>query len=76
MLTTGSVPALFGDDERESITGQLRDEAVAIGYPPTRESIWQYFIQKAASNLHIVLCMSPVSNNFIYTDYHISYYQG
>ncbi|CAH8588474.1 Dynein heavy chain 10, axonemal [Schistosoma haematobium] len=62
ILTTGSVPALFGDDERESITGQLRDEAVAIGYPPTRESIWQYFIQKAASNLHIVLCMSPVGD--------------
>nr|CAH8856482.1 unnamed protein product [Trichobilharzia regenti] len=62
MLTTGSVPALFTDDERESITGQLRDEAVAAGCAPTRESIWQYFIQKSASNLHIVLCMSPVGD--------------
>ncbi|KAH8871924.1 Dynein heavy chain 10, axonemal [Schistosoma japonicum] len=62
MLTTGSVPALFGDDERESITSQLYNEAAADGYAPTRESIWQYFIQKAASNLHIVLCMSPVGD--------------
>ncbi|CAH8518373.1 unnamed protein product [Schistosoma turkestanicum] len=62
MLTTGSVPALFGDDERESVIGQLRDEATAAGCPPSRESIWQYFIQKAASNLHIVLCMSPVGD--------------
>ncbi|CAH8587314.1 unnamed protein product [Heterobilharzia americana] len=62
MLTTGSVPALFADDERESITGQLRDESVAAGFAPTRESIWQYFIQRCASNLHIILCMSPVGD--------------
>jgi hypothetical protein len=28
--------------------------------PPARESIWQYFVSKCASNLHIVLAMSPV----------------
>ncbi|TPP59989.1 Dynein heavy chain 10 axonemal [Fasciola gigantica] len=62
LLTSGSVPALFADDERESIVAELRDEAVASGYATARESVWQYFIQKASGNLHMVLCMSPVGD--------------
>lgn len=60
MLTSGMVPALFADDEKESIIGQVRDEANKAGVPPARESIWQYFVNKCADNLHIVLAMSPV----------------
>ncbi|XP_033627732.1 dynein heavy chain 10, axonemal-like [Asterias rubens] len=60
MLTSGMVPALFPDDEKEAIVGQMRTEATKAGCPPTRESIWQYFINKCANNLHIVLAMSPV----------------
>lgn len=97
------VPALFPDDEKEGIIGQViidwlkyswtdshlnwtrvlvgnffwawrsrpnfyflslllqvRDEANKAGVPPARESIWQYFVNKCANNLHIVLAMSPV----------------
>ena len=50
----------FTDDEKEAIVGQMRTEATKAGCPPTRESIWQYFINKCANNLHIVLAMSPV----------------
>lgn len=32
------------------------------GRQPTRESVWSYFVQKCANNLHIVLCMSPVGD--------------
>ncbi|XP_071826175.1 dynein axonemal heavy chain 10-like isoform X2 [Apostichopus japonicus] len=60
MLTSGMVPALFADDEKENIVGQMRDEATKQGIPPTREAIWQYFISKCTNNLHIVLAMSPV----------------
>ncbi|CAH3028713.1 unnamed protein product, partial [Porites evermanni] len=60
MLTSGMVPALFPDDEKEGIIGQVRDEANKAGVPPARESIWQYFVNKCANNLHIVLAMSPV----------------
>ena len=38
----------------------MRDEANKAGVPPARESIWQYFVNKCADNLHIVLAMSPV----------------
>ena len=42
------------------ISPQVRDEANKAGVPPARESIWQYFVNKCANNLHIVLAMSPV----------------
>ncbi|EDV22455.1 uncharacterized protein TRIADDRAFT_50643 [Trichoplax adhaerens] len=62
MLTSGMVPALFAEDERETIIGQMRDEAFSAGYPPAKESVWQYFINKCANNLHIILSMSPVGD--------------
>ena len=43
----------------QSFCVQVRDEATKAGRRPTRESVWSYFVAKCASNLHIVLCMSP-----------------
>ncbi|GCC21332.1 hypothetical protein chiPu_0019801, partial [Chiloscyllium punctatum] len=55
MLTSGIVPALFPDEEKEPILGQIRDEAMKAGASPAKESIWQYFVNKSANNLHIVM---------------------
>ncbi|XP_078523750.1 dynein axonemal heavy chain 10 isoform X2 [Lissotriton helveticus] len=60
MLTSGMVPALFPDEDKENILGQVRDEAVKHGVGPAKESVWQFFVNKSANNLHIVLGMSPV----------------
>lgn len=54
------VPALFLDDEKESVLGQIRDEAMKMGAGPCKDGVWQYFVNKSANNLHIVLGMSPV----------------
>ncbi|XP_036382121.1 dynein heavy chain 10, axonemal [Megalops cyprinoides] len=62
MLTSGMVPALFPDDEKESVLNQVRDEAMKMGAGPSKESVWQYFVNKSANNLHIVLGMSPVGD--------------
>ncbi|XP_069727356.1 dynein axonemal heavy chain 10 [Phaenicophaeus curvirostris] len=63
MLTSGMVPALFPDDEKDAILSQIGDEATKAGMSPAKESIWQYFVNKCASNLHIVLGMSPVGDS-------------
>ncbi|XP_006894689.1 PREDICTED: dynein heavy chain 10, axonemal [Elephantulus edwardii] len=60
MLTSGMVPALFPEDEKESILGQIGPEALKHGMGPAKESVWQYFVNKSANKLHIVLGMSPV----------------
>ena len=41
---------------------QVREEAIKSGLPPTKESVWSYFIQKSINNMHIVLAMSPVGD--------------
>uniref|UniRef100_A0A8C3NCR8 Dynein-1, subspecies f n=1 Tax=Geospiza parvula TaxID=87175 RepID=A0A8C3NCR8_GEOPR len=63
MLTSGMVPALYADDEKDTILTQIGDEAAKAGMGPAKESIWQYFVSKCASNLHIVLGMSPVGED-------------
>ncbi|XP_050408300.1 dynein axonemal heavy chain 10 [Patella vulgata] len=62
MLTSGMVPALYADDEKEAIIGGIRDEALKNGAAHARESIWQYFVNKCANNLHVVMAMSPVGD--------------
>ncbi|CAF1153283.1 unnamed protein product [Adineta ricciae] len=62
MLTTGMVPALYADEEREGIISNIRDEAMKNGASPAKESIWQYFVTKCSVNLHVVLCMSPTGD--------------
>nr|KAJ3423035.1 Dynein heavy chain 10, axonemal [Polyrhizophydium stewartii] len=59
MLTTGMVPALYADDEKDPVLSLVRDEVVKLGLMQTREVMWQYFVNKCSDNLHIVLCMSP-----------------
>ena len=60
MLTSGMVPALYADEEKESIIGVIREEAIGAGLPPTREALWHYFVNKCSNNLHVVMAMTPV----------------
>lgn len=57
------VPALFADDEKDAILSQIGDEAIKAGVNPAKQSVWQYFVNKCTSNLHIVLGMSPVGDS-------------
>jgi len=62
MLTSGMVPALFADDEKENLISSVRDEAAKAGLPPTREALWQFFVSKCSNNLHVVMAMTPVGD--------------
>ncbi|XP_044777260.1 dynein axonemal heavy chain 10 isoform X1 [Neomonachus schauinslandi] len=62
MLTSGIVPALFPEEEKETILSQIGPEALKQGTGLAKESVWQYFVNKSANNLHIVLGMSPVGD--------------
>jgi len=60
MLTSGMVPALFDDGERDTMGGSCRDEMTKAGLDDSKEACWNYFVNKCRANLHIVLAMSPV----------------
>ncbi|GET87016.1 dynein heavy chain, putative [Leishmania tarentolae] len=66
MLSSGNVPELFNQDEREGIIASLTNEVKASGVADysNPDVCWEHFIHKVRSNLHIILCFSPVSKNF------------
>jgi dynein heavy chain len=59
MLTTGMVPALYEPDEMDALINGVRKEAIAAGVAATPGNLWNYYVNKARNNLHIVLAMSP-----------------
>ena len=60
MLTSGMVPALYADDEKDAIIRSVRDEVTKLGLLDTKEGCWSFFCERCKENLHIVLAMSPV----------------
>jgi dynein heavy chain len=59
MLTTGMVPALYAQDEKDALQNTVRTEVKAAGLPETPDNLWNFYVDKCRNNLHIVLCMSP-----------------
>ncbi|KAH8295402.1 hypothetical protein KR018_010894 [Drosophila ironensis] len=62
ILTVGQVPALFADEDKDSIVNQVRKFAEEDGYSASKDSVWAYFLRTCAENLHVVLCMSPAGD--------------
>ena len=59
ILTTGLVPALFAQDEKDQLSNSVRDDVRAAGLDETPTIMWNFFVGKARDNLHVVLAMSP-----------------
>ena len=59
MLTTGMVPALYEKDEIDGLVNSVRTEVKEQGLVDSKEACWSYFVNKARTNMHIVLAMSP-----------------
>ena len=64
ILNTGEVPGMYPSDEKEAIMADMRSVCEELGLSPSKEMCWQTFIERVKSNLHIVLCMSPVGDAF------------
>ncbi|KAH7817501.1 dynein haevy chain 5, inner dynein arm 1 alpha [Monocercomonoides exilis] len=61
MLTSGMVPALYAEDEKDAIIRELSEEMTRFGLF-SRDECWNHFVNKCRNNLHIVLCMSPAGD--------------
>mmetsp|Transcript_25191 Transcript_25191/g.84661 ORF Transcript_25191/g.84661 Transcript_25191/m.84661 type:complete len:4540 (+) Transcript_25191:178-13797(+) len=59
MLTTGMVPALYEQDERDALCNSVRREVKEKGMVDTPDNLWKYYVSKCQNNLHIALAMSP-----------------
>ncbi|XP_041103970.1 dynein heavy chain 5, axonemal [Polyodon spathula] len=66
VLASGEVSNLFARDEVDEITQDLIS-VMKKEYPrrpPTAENLYDYFLSRVRSNLHVVLCFSPVGEKF------------
>ncbi|BES88501.1 dynein heavy chain [Nesidiocoris tenuis] len=66
ILSSGEVANLFTKEENDTMCNDLVLIMKKM-YPkrtPTLEKLYEFFIQQARKNLHIVLCFSPVSEKF------------
>lgn len=66
ILTSGEVANLFAKDEMIAISSDLRAQLKKFRPETidTIENLWQFFIDRVKSNLHVVLCFSPVGDKF------------
>ena len=65
ILNSGEVPNLWGTDDIEQINGVMRPLMQQQGIQQiTKPAIASFFTNRVRSNLHVVLCFSPVGDVF------------
>ncbi|KAL3909006.1 MAG: hypothetical protein SGPRY_009580, partial [Prymnesium sp.] len=64
ILSLGFPPDLFNDEDKDGIINAVRSEAKQAGVLDTRDTIFEFYINKVRSLLHVVCCMSPVGDKF------------
>lgn len=64
MLSVGEVANLFKAEEFEDIKTALEKAAAQKKIIQTTEAMFNFFMDRARSNLHICMCMSPIGNEF------------
>lgn len=62
ILTIGMVPALFPEEEKDGLIQPLDEEMRKANKPETKEYRWQYFVNRAREQIHIVMAMSPAGD--------------
>jgi len=60
ILNNGEVPNLYKDDEITLIFNTLKETAKL----ESKDAVYQYFVRNVRERLRIVLCFSPVGDNF------------
>ena len=61
-LSSGNIPDLFDLETKGDVINAIRNEVKAEGIVDTNQNVWEYFIDKVRSKLHIIFCMSPVGD--------------
>ncbi|KAK7102408.1 hypothetical protein V1264_020630 [Littorina saxatilis] len=64
ILSSGEVPSLYKPDEFEEVRTALSDDVKKAGIDDTAQSVFTFLIDRVRANLHVVLCMSPVGEDF------------
>lgn len=66
ILSSGEIANLFAKDEIDEVISEIEPamKKIAPKIVRTRDNCYDFFISRARSNLHIVLCFSPIGEKF------------
>ncbi|XP_058647833.1 dynein axonemal heavy chain 1 isoform X3 [Onychostoma macrolepis] len=64
ILNSGDVPNLYTSEEQERILTAMKPVVQDMGQQPTKANLMAAYIKRVRSNIHTVLCMSPVGEVF------------
>ena len=64
ILNTGDLPNLYAGDEEDRIINACRIECQKKRIVPTKNNIFNQYIIRVRNNLHMVICMSPLGDDF------------
>lgn len=58
------MPNLFPKDELAGVLDEVRAAAKKAGAGETGEALYAYFLERVRTNLHVILCLSPIGEAF------------
>ncbi|KAG7240353.1 hypothetical protein INR49_026924, partial [Caranx melampygus] len=64
ILNSGDVPNLYASDEQERILAAMKPVVMELGQQATKANLMAAYIRRVRSNIHNVLCMSPIGEVF------------
>nr|XP_054101684.1 dynein axonemal heavy chain 1 isoform X2 [Callithrix jacchus] len=64
ILNSGDIPNLYNADEQDQIVSAMRPYIQEQGLQPTKANLMAAYTGRVRSNIHMVLCMSPIGEVF------------
>ena len=64
VLNSGDVPNIYAAEDLEAIAGACKIDCQKKKIPPTKLNLFAMFLARVKSNIHVVLCMSPLGDAF------------
>ncbi|XP_061640433.1 dynein axonemal heavy chain 1 isoform X3 [Phyllopteryx taeniolatus] len=64
ILNSGDVPNLYASDEQERILASMKPVVQELAQQPTKSNLMAAYLKRVRTNIHTVLCMSPIGEVF------------
>uniref|UniRef100_G1MWR4 Dynein axonemal heavy chain 1 n=1 Tax=Meleagris gallopavo TaxID=9103 RepID=G1MWR4_MELGA len=64
LLNSGDVPNIYNPDDEEQIMTAMKPVVRELGLQPTKANLMAAYTGRVRSNIHMVLCMSPIGEVF------------
>uniref|UniRef100_A0A8D2DP18 Dynein axonemal heavy chain 1 n=1 Tax=Sciurus vulgaris TaxID=55149 RepID=A0A8D2DP18_SCIVU len=64
VLNSGDIPNIYNFDEQDQIVNTMRPYIQEQGLQPTKANLMAAYTGRVRSNIHMVLCMSPIGEVF------------